>query len=185
MLHNIRNATSGGDLAFQNETLWYKNYPMTLGLDQAQDYQDTRLNYDVYEEYGSKWFEISIDSEKYEDGKGVVYITGCSAWSPVSPLFLKLSEKYQLKIESAFEECGSDFGGYFNCSNGEVTRDETFEWRVFRYIDDNDYYIETMFEELEDGQWESLEDFKEVHKSEVFQFTAEEWADINDYFSKK
>lgn len=182
MLDNIQKAVSGND----NEGLWYETYPITLGLDRAKlHHQDGRLNFDVYEEYGSKWFEVYIDSQSYEDGQGSVVISGDSAWSPMSPLFRKLSEVYQLEVESVFEESGNDFGGYYNCKNGVVTKDLTFEWRVFRYIDDRDAYINDMLEDLDCGHWEDLEDFKDVHKSEVFQFTTEEWADINDYFSKQ
>lgn len=181
MLDNIQKAVSGNN----NEGLWYETYPITLGLDRAKVHNDNNLNFDVYEEYGSKWFEIYIDSQSYEDGQGSVVISGDSAWSPISPWLLKLSEVYQLEVESVFEEGGNDFGGYYNCKNGEVTKDLTFEYRVFRYIDDRDNYINSMFDDLDDGTWEDLDDFKNDHKPEVFQFTTEEWSDINDYFSKQ
>lgn len=179
MLDNIQKAVIGND----NEGLWYETYPITLGLDRAKVYyEDSRLNFDVYEEYGSKWFEVELIDQSYENGQGSVVISGDSAWSPMSPLFRKLSEVYQLEVESVFEESGNDFGGYYNCKNGEVTKDLTFEYRVFKYIDDRDSYIDSVFDYT---TWEDLEDFKNDHKSEVFQFTAEEWADINDYFNKK
>lgn len=182
MLDNIQKAVSGND----NEGLWYETYPITLGMGRANVHrEDSRLNFDVYEEYGSKWFEIHIDSQSYEDGQGSVVISGDSAWSPVSPWLLKLSEVYQLEVESTFDEPGNDFGGYYNCKNGEVTKDLTFEWRVYQYIDDRDNYITRMYDDLDDGTWEDLDDFKNDHRPEVFQFTAEEWADINDYFSKQ
>jgi len=183
MLENIQKAVSGND----NEGLWYETYPITLGLDRAEVPKDINTFYnDVYEEYGSKWFQIHIDDESYgESGEGTVTISGDSAWSPMSPLFRKLSEVYQLEVESVFEEGGNDFGGYYDCKNGEVTKDLTFEYRVFKYIDDRDSYITSMYDDLDDGTWEDLNDFKNDHRPEVFQFTAEEWADINDYFSKK
>ena len=181
MLDNISKATN------QNtESLWYETYPITLGLDRAEAPKDINTFYnDVYEEYGSKWFNIHIDDQTYENGQGTVLLGGDSAWSPMSPLFRKLSEVYQLEIESVFEESGNDFGGYYDCKNGVVTKDLTFEWRVFQYIDDRDTYINSMFDDLDCGHWEDLEDFKDVHKSEVFQFTTEEWADIYDYFNKQ
>ena len=182
MLDNIQKAVSGND----NEGLWYETYPITLGLDRAKVHrEDPTLNFDVYEEYGSKWFNIHIDDQTYENGQGTVLLGGDSAWSPMSPWLLKLSEVYQLEVESVFEEGGNDFGGYYDCKNGVVTKDLTFEYRVFKYIDDRDSYITSMYDDLDDGTWEDLNDFKNDHNPEVFQFTAEEWADIYDYFSKQ
>jgi len=180
MVDNICKASKGC-----TEHLWYETYPITLGLDRANVDEDNTLNCDVYEEYGSKWFQIDIGDESYgESGEGMVTIYGDSAWSPMSPLFRKLSEVYQLEVESAFDESGNDFGGYYNCKNGVVTKDETYKWRVFRYIEDSDLYISDMFEDLDSGLWKNLKEFKEAHDNEVFQFSTEDWADINNYFNK-
>lgn len=104
--------------------IWYKTFYTALGSKPPEE------SADVYEEFGSKWYDpIDIDF----DGESVT-IAGPSAWSPVSEFFLKLSQVYELEFESEFEEPGSDFGGYFSGKNGEITDDRTYTYTQYAWL---------------------------------------------------
>lgn len=113
----IEEALSGGEA----NSLWAKTYPILFGKTDMPD--------DVYDDYGSKWFDIEFDRH----GKRDATISGESAWSPVSPLILKLSKEYNLHIDLEYEEPGCDFGGFYECKNGEVLRDETYTYLKYRF----------------------------------------------------
>ena len=151
-------------------SLWAKTYPILLGITDVPD--------DVYDDYGSKWFDIGWDRH----GKRDASISGDSAWSPVSQLFLKLSKEYGLHIESEYEEPGCDFGGFYDCKNGEVLRDDTYPYLKYRFkcgnyegaIDDiKDSILNHNYETyeefctdiqdcLEDIRIEDMEEFKQL-----------------------
>jgi hypothetical protein len=110
---------------------------------------------DVYNTFGSRWFDPMW--ERHSATSGV--LSGDSAWTPVTEFLFKLSDVYQLKIESEYEEMGDNFGGWFDCENGEMTRDITTSFYAFRYLDDREHTMETMLEDATDGYWESVDDF--------------------------
>jgi hypothetical protein len=130
--------------------LWWETYFDVLG---------TPLEEGVsYEVFGSRWFHP--DWERQSETSGV--LSGDSAWSPVSEFFRKLSETYQLEIESTYEECGSDFGGWYDCKNGEVTKDKTTSYHAFRFIEEDTEFFYTLIEDIEDdSSWESIDDMDE------------------------
>ena len=109
---------------------------------------------DVYETFGSRWFDPMW--ERHSATSGV--LSGDSAWSPVSEFFRLLSDVYQLEITSTYEEMGDNFGGWYDCENGEMTRDVTTSYYAFRYLDDREHTMETMLEDATDGYWESVDD---------------------------
>ena len=74
--------------------LWYETFYQVLGLPLPEESKDT------YDEFGSKWFRIDLDRNRDD----MLIISGESAWSPVSEFFLKLSEIYNVEIESIYEE---------------------------------------------------------------------------------
>jgi len=112
--------------------IWYETFFVALDI-------PFKEKLDTYEEFGSKWFQPELSW----NGDDLV-ISGDSAWSPVSQFFLKLSEKYNLKFVSEFEEAGCDFGGYFDAENGVVTKDETYSYRQYQYLEKG---IENMIHE--------------------------------------
>jgi hypothetical protein len=162
----IEEALSGGEA----NSLWAKTYPILFGK--------TDVPLSLYDDYGSKWFDIEFDRHGERDAT----ISGDSAWSPVSPLILKLSKEYNLHIELEYEEPGCDFGGFYECKNGEVLRDETYSYLKYRFkcgnyegaIDDikdnilNDNYdtyegLCTDIQDcLEDIRMEDMEEFKQL-----------------------
>lgn len=118
------------------EHLWYQTFHKVLGIEHVEG--------DVYELYGSKWFDIEY--ERTDDN--MASISGDSAWSPVNEFFRKLSEVYNLEISSEYEEPGCDFGGFFECENGEVIKDECFNYRLFKIKSDQ---YDSLYDDINDS----------------------------------
>jgi len=147
----------------QNESLWYNTYhklfPDTNKRYPGADEED---KFDVYEQYGSKWFDLGID---YPADKEYVNIMGDSAWSPMEPLCQKLSQAYNVEIRIEFEEGGCDFGGFAVYENGIETESETYTYRTWMYINDPPCFMENIAEEILCGDYyQDLDDFKENDK---------------------
>jgi hypothetical protein len=130
----------------ETEHLWWETYFAVLGKPIEEGVS--------YEVFGSRWFRPFW--ERHTATSGV--LSGDSAWSPVSEFFLKLSEVYQFEIESEYEEGGMDFGGWFHCINGEVTKDETTSYHVYRFTQEDDEFFYSTLENAEDGYWDSIND---------------------------
>lgn len=107
---------------------------------------------DVYETFGSRWFEPMW--ERHSATSGV--LSGDSAWSPVSEFLRLLSELYQLDIISTYEEGGDNFGGWYDCKNGEITRDVTTTYFAFRYMEEGEDYMQSLLEDASEGYWEDV-----------------------------
>ncbi len=129
----------------EKNSLWWNTYFAVLGKEVVDG--------DVYDKFGARWFEPFW--ERHTPTSGV--LSGDSAWSPVSQFLLQLSEVYQFEIESEYEECGCDFGGWFNCENGAVTKDVTVSYQVYRLTEGDSEYFYTVLEDVEDGCWDSID----------------------------
>ena len=149
----------------KQSSLWWQTYFTVLG----QVVQDG----DVYQEFGSRWFEPFW--ERVSPTHGV--LSGDSAWSPISEFLRKLSEVYGFTIESDYEEGGMDFGGWFDCENGEVTKDKCVSYHVYRFIESDTEFFYSVIEDAEEGYWESIhnldpkfvEMLSETQKQELIQ----------------
>jgi len=125
---------------------------------------------DVYEEFGSKWFEVTI--EQY--GKGELHISGDSAWSPMTPLFEKMSRYYNVNIDAEYEESGCDFGGFFEVRIGHVVKD--IQMSYIEYVEKSDpgRAFEIMIDEVKEGVFEDFEDFKRCYEKHFNLLTQEQ-----------
>jgi hypothetical protein len=137
---------------------------------------ETPESFNAYDEFGSRWFELDVD-----DMGDLIVLSGSSAWSPVSEFFRKLCVKFNLNVESTFEEPGCDFGGYYDVSDGEVVRDKTFTYNQYQWLEgmfyesiDPDYFTE--FESFD----EALKQYRDVisisepeEEKELFEFLKE------------
>jgi hypothetical protein len=131
------------------EHLWWETFHHLLGKSLGEGVS--------YEEFGSRWFNPFW--ERHSATSGV--LSGDSAWSPVSEFFRKLSEVYQLEIQSEYEECGSDFGGWFDCINGKVTRDKTVSYKAYRFIEEDTEFFYSLIEDAEEGSYDSIDEMNE------------------------
>ncbi len=130
----------------EDRALFHPTFYQVLGQETTEQ--------DVYFEFGSRWFEATWERQSPTTG----VLSGDSAWSPVSEFFRLLSDVYQLDITSTYEECGDNFGGWYDCCNGKETRDVTTTYFAFRYMEDEEDYMQNLLEDASEGYWESLED---------------------------
>lgn len=150
--------------------LWWKTYFDVLGLP-----EDEGISYEVF---GSRWFHPYW--ERHSATHGV--LSGDSAWSPVSEFFRKLSDVYQLRIESEYEECGCDYGGWFDCINGQVTRDKTVSYNAYQFIERDTEFLYSLIEDAEEGYYDSINDMDEDFLSLLSEPQKQEIIDaINKY----
>lgn len=160
MVDNINKAK---DLS-ENKYLWYQTYFTALG----QEVPEQELK--SYEEFGSRWFDCDL-----EVNDGFVYITGSSAWSPVSEFFCKLSKAYNLEVESEYEEPGFDFGGFFKAERGKVTEDRTMTYYQYRYECDG---LETILNDVDAYEFESIDEAIKSFSNVKEIVTEKEWESI-------
>lgn len=154
--------------------LWYQTFYHVIG----QPVPDPET--DTYDDFGTKWF----DAEWERDSDTSATLTGDSAWSPPSQFFRKLSEVYGLTIESEYEESGCDFGGYYDCSNGEVTRDECYSYNFFRLMQDKDNFMHNLLENIGCGTYEDYEDFVSYNGDLLAELTPQDLEDIKEQFNQ-
>jgi len=157
------------------ESLWFDTFKKVF------DGINIEFSNDTYEEFGSKWFDCNIERESEHD----LVISGDSAWSPVSPLFLKLSKCFNVSIESDYEESGCDFGGWFECSNGLVTRDEHTTWLLFCDMNDPGRAFEIIMDNIKDEVYDSYEEWLEEEDDAVVErLTDSQKKQIKDEFKR-
>lgn len=150
----IANVNKAIELNAENHgLLWYGTYSVALGL---PPWQEGDPEYDVYDRYGSKWFDCSVD-----DGGDHVTISGSSAWSPMCEFFRKLSGVYNLKVDAEYEECGNDFGGFFSAEVGEVTNDKQLSYNQYRVSSDG---TDSILDGIDEGDYESVDEAIEHFK---------------------
>lgn len=68
-----------------------------------------------------------------------------------------MSSVYQLNITSQYDECGCDFGGWFEVTNGEVTLDRSVSYDEFAWETNEDYAIERFIENISDGYYDTID----------------------------
>jgi hypothetical protein len=135
------------------EHLYYRSFFTALGWDIP------KKDVDVYEDFGSKWFDCDIDWDAEEQ----IVISGSSAWSPVSEFFLKLSRVYELEFTSEFDEAGCDFGGFYSGINGEVTDNRTYTHAQYEWLSKDFESIDLDYHEFESEE-EAIEFFSSIQE---------------------
>lgn len=162
-LKKIENAIKKA-LGEDAESLWWDTFKNVF------DGIDIEWGDNTYDEFGSKWFEVDIEY----DGEHEMTISGDSAWSPVSAFFLKLSKYFNVEIESEYEESGCDFGGWFNCKNGQVMRDECISYLLYCDINDPGRAFEVIMENAKDSMYDSYDEWIENEDNDILQRLSDE-----------
>lgn len=138
-------------------------------------------HFDVYEKYGSKWFECNWE---YNEGDDAIVLQGDSAWSPMLPLFRKICRKYKLKGEGNYEEPGMDFAGEFEITtDGEVTELQ-ITYREFMQKNNPESYWDQLLCDIEDGVFDSLDDIIKEFNADIWKLTEEEKTELKEAFNK-
>ena len=145
--------------------IWYETFYAALGLDVPSEQTD------VYDEFGSKWLDI----QELDLGEISLRLLGNSAWSPVVPFVHKLCKKFNLTASGEYEECGSDFGGFYEINEYGTLRDDMYNYISYRYLSEGLEGVEselTFYDNIEE-KIERLKEAKafmsEEHYEEIFQ----------------
>lgn len=154
--------------------LWYQTFYHVIG----QPVPDPESN--TYDDFGTKWFH----AEWERDSDTSATLTGDSAWSPPSKFFRKLSEVYGLTITSEYEEGGCDIGGYYDCSNGEVTRDECYSFNFYRLTQDKYNFMHNLLEDIGCGVYDNYEDFVSSNEDVIAELTPQDIKEIKEQFNQ-
>lgn len=157
-----------------DDALYYTTFHHVLGISLPESTSD------VYHDFGTRWF----DAEWYRDSDTSASLTGDSAWSPPSEFFRKLSEVYNLTITSEYSESGNDFGGYYDCKDGEVTRDDQYSYSYYEWTIDKDAYMSNLMEHIIHGTYEDYEDYVSSNQDVVAELSPKDIEEIKEQFNK-
>jgi len=111
-------------------------------------------NFDVYDEYGSKWFSCHF---RYDEEDTVLTMQGDSAWSPMLPLFSKICKKYNLTCDGNYSESGMDFAGEFVIDSDGTIEDTQMTYKQYEATNNPDSFWDQVIYEIEEGYFKSLE----------------------------
>jgi len=165
-------------------TLWAGNFCKIL-MNKPEQSEDGSFpsNFDVYDKYGSKWFEahFEIATGHTGDEAGLV-VRGDSAWSPVLPFFAKICKKYKLTCEGNYEESGMDFAGEFVIdAEGNVDEDQ-MTYRDFEQKNNPDSYWDLIMCNIEDGCYGDLDSIYQEFNPNLWVLTNQEEEDLKQQF---
>lgn len=150
---------------------WAEVYPKFFPQENTEQEEDEQKSYgDVYDNWGSKWFEAEFDIDAKD---GSFTICGDSAWSPVMIFFAKLAKEYKLTLDGYYDEPGMDFAGTFCISEDGGLEEVQMSSRQFRMQDNPDGFWEDIMSSIEDGFFETFEDV-------LSEFDPEYWGELSE-----
>ena len=165
-------------------TLWAGNFCKVL-MNKPEQKPDGSFptKFDVYDKYGSKWFEahFEIATGHTGDEAGII-ISGDSAWSPVLPFFSKLCKKYKLTCEGNYEESGMDFAGEFVIDEDGNIEDDQMTYRDFEQKNNPDSYWDLIMCNIEDGCYGDLDSIYQEFNPNLWALTNQEEEDLKQQF---
>jgi hypothetical protein len=138
-------------------------------------------HFDVYEKYGSKWFECNWE---YNEGDDFIVLQGDSAWSPMLPLFQKICRKYKLKGEGNYEEPGMDFAGEFEITTHGEIMDIQMSYREFMQKNNPESYWDQLLCDIDNGVFQCFDDIINEFNHDIWRPTAEERGELEEAFRK-
>lgn len=138
-------------------------------------------HFDVYEKYGSKWFECNWEYNEEDD---FIVLQGDSAWSPMLPLFQKICRKYKLRGEGNYEESGMDLAGEFEITTDGEIMDIQMTYREFMQKNNPESYWDQLLCDIDDGVFDSLDDIINEFNADIWKLTEEEKTELEDAFRK-
>ena len=160
------------------------NYHRILGTKKKNLSNIPGTHKDVYEEYGSKWFECEFEIYEKDGVIDVIDLSGDSAWSPMLPLAMKICKKFKLKAEGNYEESGMDFAGdYVIDENGSVEENQ-MTYKEYQAKDNPEGYWENLIDDIQEGNYESLAEIYKTLETHKFHLTEEDVKVIDDEFTK-
>jgi hypothetical protein len=123
-------------------------------------------------EWGSKWMDFYTE---YDEGSDMLIVQGDTAWQPISGLWQRISEKYDLFVETSYSEPGCGFAGKDEWNNGEHTLCEESTYMEHLYHNDSEYFWEEIknnvtymeLDELIDDLGDLYEKLNKIEKERI------------------
>ena len=147
--------------------LYASNYNLILS-DKQDDF--TQPGYDVYDLYGSRWFEC--EWEVMSDTE--IQLTGSSAWSPVLPFFQKICTTYQLDSYGGYAESGNDFAGEFTITKEGELADTQTTYQQYEADHNPDSFFDNILYLICEGDFNTFEEVLKCFKNVNWNLTDEE-----------
>lgn len=168
------------------EQVWIygQNGHIVLGNPAPKTDEEGIYKVDVYTEYGSKWFDCEFTKD-YVDNKLVsVSLQGDSAWSPMLPLFLKITKNFELEAFGSYEEPGLDFAGEFEFIKGEIVFHDEMSYSAYQAKYNPESYWENLIDNIQEGMYSSVEDIYISLDEDGWGTTEGEKVTIKELFDK-
>ena len=122
-----------------NRTAREEKELVMLSLDAKGNYLPDGFNSGGYDwccsNWGSKWgiSDSSLPDEEYDEKVGKLFYGFQSAWSPVGPLIIKMSEMFpKLLFNYKYYEGGGGFRGIFICKAGNVKKSKQYDYKGWK-----------------------------------------------------
>lgn len=161
---------------------WSQIYPLFFPeTEKKEQEEDDKSGLDVYENWGSKWFEASfnISPETQE-----ITICGDSAWGPVLPFFAKLCKEYNLEFEGSYEEPGMDFAGTFTIDKEGNLNDCQTTYKEHQAQENPEGYWMDLIDLIQEGHFETLEAIYADLAEDSFKINEKDKEEIENEFKK-
>lgn len=152
--------------------LWYESYFTALSSPLPSKTGD------AYADFGTRWFDAEFERVSETSAN----LSGSSAWSPPLEFFRRVSEVYDLSVTAEYEESGCDFGGFYECTNGEVHRDDCYTYWQYRFVADRHHAVDSLCEDIRSNCFESLEDLQSTMGDTFDSLSKTEIEEINEAF---
>ena len=182
-LETETNYRHGGSSAQFN--LWAGNFCKVL-MNKPEQKPDGSFptKFDVYDKYGSKWFEAYFELQEGHTGdEAGIVISGDSAWSPVLPFFAKICKKYKLTCEGNYEESGMDFAGEFVIDEDGNIEDDQMTYREYEQKNNPTTYWDLVINEIQEGYYNTFESILDLFSDQYWKLTKEEVQELKTYFN--
>ena len=158
---------------------WSQIYPLFFTQLPTQEKEEGGP--DVYQDWGSKWFEATfeISPETQE-----ITIYGDSAWGPVLPFFARLCKEYNLELEGSYEEPGMDFAGTFTIDkDGDIIDNQTTYTQHEAQENPEGYWMR-LIENIEEGEFETVDEVYARLTEDSFVINEKDKEEIENEFKK-
>jgi hypothetical protein len=170
------------ELSENNVWIYGLNAYMILGTRPPSKDESGNYNMDVYQDYGSKWFDCNWEVTEVEGKLESVTLQGDSAWSPMLPLFEKIAKKMKLDGDGNYEESGMDFAGEFEVSADGLCSHREMTYREYLAENNPNCFWEDRLNDIEEGWYESLEAVYEDFQEVQWELSDKEKTDLEEAF---
>jgi hypothetical protein len=132
-----------------------------LGLEEKgitrAEYDNGRWYDHNVERFGTKWDPSREHFDNYgfeiDGDDATLSLQVTTAWDSCYPFACLLSKRYDVAVNLTAEEGGNDFYYKIKIEDGEVIDFDNYSWSQGHYIDDEEYFWESIVEDAMEYVW--------------------------------